>query len=150
MSIKWGPSTWLLLHSLSFKVKEEEFDSVKLELIDIFKQMCFVLPCPYCQKHAKEYITSKDFNKIKSKQDFIDMLWVFHNIVNVKTGKKVYKREDLKVYENAVLKNVVINFQRTFMKPINNQRLLMDTLGRERVIQRLNVFLKNNYSKFAF
>ena len=57
MSIKWGPSTWLLLHSLSFKVKEEEFDSVKLELIDIFKQMCFVLPCPYCQKHAKEYIT---------------------------------------------------------------------------------------------
>ena len=89
MSIKWGPSTWLLLHSLSFKVKEEEFDSVKLELIDIFKQMCFVLPCPYCQKHAKEYITSKDFNKIKSKQDFIDILWAFHNIVNVKTGKKL-------------------------------------------------------------
>ena len=150
MSIKWGPSTWLLLHSLSFKVKEEEFDSVKLELIDIFKQTCSVLPCPYCQKHAKEYITSKDFNKIKSKQDFIDMLWVFHNIVNVKTGKKVYNREDLKVYENAVLKNVVINFQRVFMKPINNQRLLMDTLGRERVIQRLNIFFKNNYNKFVF
>ena len=150
MSTIWGKSTWLFLHTFAVKIKEEEFDNVKNNMIEIFKQICFVLPCPYCQKHAKQFITNNDFTKIKSKEDFIIMLWSFHNIVNKKTGKKPFPYESIGIYEKAIFKNVIINFQRVFMRPINNQRLLMDSLGRSRIIDKINKFIKDNYNKFNF
>ena len=150
MTTKWGNATWLFLHSFALKIKDEEFDSVKNNMIEIFKQICFVLPCPHCQKHAKEFISKNDFTKIKTKNDFIIMLWSFHNIVNKNTGKKLFPYTEIKMYEKAVFKNVIINFERVFLRPINNQRLLMDSLGRTRVINKINIFIKLNYKKFNF
>tara|TARA_E500000178_G_scaffold148797_1_gene148429 strand:- start:814 stop:1263 length:450 start_codon:yes stop_codon:yes gene_type:complete len=146
----WGNSTWLFLHTFALKIKEEDFHIVKNEMIEIFKSICFVLPCPYCQIHAKQFISSNNFTKIKNKQDFIIMLWSFHNIVNKKTGKKPFSYDKMNIYEKAVLKNVIINFQRVFMRPINNQRLLMDSLGRSRVVNKINNFFNIHHNKFNF
>ena len=146
----WGNSTWLFLHTFALKIKEEDFYIVKNEMIKIFKSICFVLPCPYCQTHAKQFISNNDFTKIKNKQDFIFMLWSFHNIVNKRTGKKPFSYDKINMYEKAVFKNVIINFQRVFMRPINNQRLLMDSLGRTRVVNRINNFFNIHHNKFNF
>ena len=78
------------------------------------------------------------------------MLWSFHNIVNKKTGKVPFSYDKINIYEKALLKNVIINFQRVFMRPINNQRLLMDSLGRSRVVNRINNFFNIHHNKFKF
>ena len=138
------------LHTFAHKINEDDFYSVKEKMIEIFKSICFVLPCPYCQTHAKQFISNNDFARIKNKKDFIIMLWSFHNIVNQKTGKKQFNYDKLNMYEKAQFKNVIINFERVFMRPINNQRLLMDSLGRSRVINKINNFFNINHNKFNF
>jgi hypothetical protein len=150
MSRAWGNATWIFLHTISYKIKEEEFVNVRHDMIEIFKQICFVLPCPYCQKHAKDFIGKNDFNKIKNKDDYIIMLWSFHNLVNVRTGKQQFKLVETKKYEKAVLINVLKYFEYNFMRPINNQRLLMDSLGRGRAINRVKTFINNNKDKFTW
>lgn len=148
MTQKWGQATWLFLHSFSCKVKEEYFYSVKDEMIKIFKELCQVLPCPYCQEHAKHFVATNDFSKIKTRFDYIVMIWSFHNIVNKRTGKKFYSFDNMNMYNKSILKNVVIYFEINFMRPINNQRLLMDSLGRDRAVKHIKTFINNNKDKF--
>jgi hypothetical protein len=148
MSQKWGQATWLFLHSFSCKVKEEHFDSVKNEMIKIFKEICNVLPCPYCQEHARHFIATNDFSKIKTKLDYIIMIWSFHNIVNKRTGKKIYNFDNINIYNKSFLRNIIIYFENNFMRPINNQRLLMDSLGRSLVIKHVKTFIYTNKDKF--
>ena len=89
MSNTWGNSTWLFLHTFALKIKEEEFYIVKNEMIEIFKSICFVLPCPYCQLHAKQFISNNDFTKIKNKQDFIFMLWSLIFLIILRTENRI-------------------------------------------------------------
>mgnify|MGYP007000311546 CR=1 len=42
------------------------------------------------------------------------------------------------------------NFQRVFMRPINNQRLLMDSLGRSRVVNKINNFFNIHHKNLIF
>ena len=118
----------VLLHSFANKVKSEHFESLRSEMIDIFKQICFVLPCPHCQEHAKKYVNSNDFNKIKSKQDFIDMLWTFHNIVNKQTGHSLLHYKIWLCMTKSIFIKICNNFFHKFSKPLHNQRLFMDSM----------------------
>jgi len=148
MSKNWGTATWLFLHSFSCKVKEEHFDSIKNEMIIIFKELCQVLPCPYCQEHGKHFIATNDFSKIKTKFDYIVMIWSFHNNVNKRTGKNIYTFDRMNIYNKSILRNVIIYFEINFMRPFNNQRLLMDSLGRDRAVKHIKTFINNNKDKF--
>ena len=49
--------------------------------------LCLV--CPICRDHANLYIrNNSNINKIRNKNDLIKYLYIFHNYVNIKTGKK--------------------------------------------------------------
>tara|TARA_B100000035_G_scaffold313140_1_gene326156 strand:- start:2175 stop:2639 length:465 start_codon:yes stop_codon:yes gene_type:complete len=144
----WGPATWFFLHTFANKVKSEHFETLRSEMIDIFKQICFVLPCPHCQEHAKKYVNSTDFNKIKSKQDFIDMLWTFHNIVNKRNDRLLLQYKSLVMYDKAIFIKICNNFFHKFSKPLHNQRLFMDSMRRTRTINNIKSFISNNIDKF--
>jgi hypothetical protein len=71
MSKIWGPSCWYLFHGLATKVKEEEFEKIKLSLWTNIVEICNNLPCPDCRKHAMDTIskTNKQ-NILKSKRNW--------------------------------------------------------------------------------
>ena len=84
----------LSLEGLSFTISNSL-------IIEIFSKICSSLPCPDCQQHAKHFVAKTDFNKIKCKRDFIDMIWVFHNIVNKRQGKPTFLYKSLVIYEKS-------------------------------------------------
>ncbi len=148
MSMNWGQATWLFMHSLSYKIKDENFLEHKSEIIEIFSKICSSLPCPDCQQHAKHFVAKTDFNKIKCKRDFIDMIWVFHNIVNKRQGKPTFPYKSLVIYEKSIFINVCKNFVSIYNRPINNQRLLLNSMGRDRATQHILKFVINNKNIF--
>tara|TARA_B100000424_G_C22867526_1_gene462040 strand:- start:173 stop:622 length:450 start_codon:yes stop_codon:yes gene_type:complete len=148
MSKNWGQATWLFLHSLSYKIKDDKFLEHKNEIIEIFAKICASLPCPDCQEHAKNYVIKNDLNKINSKNDFIEMLWVFHNIVNKRQGKKEFPYKSLIIYNKTIFINVCQNFINIYNRPINNQRLLLNSMGRDRVTKHVISFVTKNKDIF--
>ena len=82
----WGPATWTLFHTLAEHMNNE---SIIPQLFNNIKQICMFLPCPECSKDATQMLSQIDINKIKSKQVFIELLFVFHNMVNKKKNKRM-------------------------------------------------------------
>ena len=78
----WGEPTWFLFHTLAEKVKEEEFQNIRVELLNIIYSICSNLPCPVCSTHAKQHLNGTNFNNIQTKQQLKDFFFHFHNIVN--------------------------------------------------------------------
>ena len=109
----WGPATWTLFHTLAEHMNDE---SIIPELFKNIKQICMFLPCPECSQDATIMLNQIDINKIKTKQSFIDLLFVFHNMVNKKKHKRVlgnyaeiqtrYETQDLLVVFNTFLAGI--------------------------------------------
>ena len=110
--MKWGEPTWFLFHTLAYKVKDEYFQKLRVELMDIIYSICANLPCPMCSGHAVDYLKSNNYYMIRSKQDLINMLFKFHNEVNKKKGFSIFPYEELEAkYSSAVTKNIIFNFR---------------------------------------
>jgi hypothetical protein len=70
------------MHTLAAKVKEIDFPVIGPSLILLMIQISNNLPCPECAQHAKEFWSKVKTANIKSKTDLINLLFVFHNMVN--------------------------------------------------------------------
>ena len=42
----WGPPTWVFIHVLAAKVKEQNFPMIGHTLLSVIRQICYNLPCP--------------------------------------------------------------------------------------------------------
>jgi hypothetical protein len=114
--VKWGPAVWYALHTLSVKVKEDSFQTVRKDLLEMIYMTCIHLPCPDCANHAKEYLDKMNFNNIKTKEDLKVMLFQFHNDVNKRKGYEQFPYEKIdEMYSKAntvpVLQNFLAHFQ---------------------------------------
>ncbi len=126
----WGRATWLFLHTLAHKIKEESFINIRKQLLDFIVNICHLLPCPICRNHADNYIKNVNFNTIKTKQDLKYMLFTFHNSVNSNKNLPIFPYDKLdSTYENSNLINTAnyffLNFKHNgFMKAVveNNRR----------------------------
>jgi hypothetical protein len=136
----WGPATWTLFHTLAEHMNDE---SIIPQLFNNIKQICMFLPCPECSKDATIMLNQIDINKIKTKQGFIDLLFVFHNMVN----KKKYKRmpvnyaEIQSKYANQDLLNVFTTFL-TAYNTTGNFKLMAEE-GQRKMIRA-------NFGKWLF
>lgn len=93
--IKWGRPTWRFFHVIAHKIKPEYFNQVRKGMLDTIYSICCTLPCPVCSEHAKQYLNAINFNAIQSKEDLKDMLFNFHNAVNVRKNYAPFSREEL-------------------------------------------------------
>tara|TARA_Y100000022_G_scaffold200283_1_gene215150 strand:- start:1843 stop:2403 length:561 start_codon:yes stop_codon:yes gene_type:complete len=126
----WGRATWLFLHTLAHKIKEESFINIRKQLLDFIVSICNLLPCPICRNHADNYIKNVNFNTIQTKQDLKYMLFTFHNSVNSNKNLPIFPYGKLdSTYENSNLINATnyffLNFKHNgFMKAVveNNRR----------------------------
>jgi hypothetical protein len=143
----WGPTTWIFMHTLASKLKESSFNIIGLQLIRIFIQICNNLPCPECTQHAKQFWSKVKTNNIKNKTDIINLLFVFHNIVNQRKKIQQFKYENLTYYDT---KNVVDTYN-AFSKNFNtrgNMNLINESFHRNMMLTSLKTWVMSNINHF--
>ena len=144
---QWGPPTWIFIHTLVAKIKEEQFSVVAQQVISHIIQICLFLPCPECSVHAKQFWANVNIKNIQTKQDLVNLLFVFHNSVNKRRNVKPFKYVDLQYYNTLKLIETFNNFARNF-NTNGNMKLLTESFHRGRLLQTLRVWLMSNLSKF--
>lgn len=150
MSKSWGPPCWYLFHSLAAKVKEEEFENVKMSFWSIISGTCSNLPCPECRQHATAIIGSVNKNIVlKSKVSLEKFLFDFHNSVNKRKRYKIFTVEEYESrYKNADLNKVITLFINTFNQSTRNNRLMMDAMQRQMFMKNFISWINTNRGKF--
>lgn len=143
----WGPSTWLFMHTLASRIKEDSFKTMGNQLIFSIIQICNHLPCPDCCQHAKMFWRNVKIANITSKKDLIDLLFIFHNSVNKRKRQPLFKHSDLTYYET---KNIIETYN-IFSKNFNtrgNMNLISEEFHRKRMIGLLRNWLMTNIQHF--
>jgi hypothetical protein len=143
----WGPPTWIFLHTLAAKIKEDSFPIIGPNLILLIIQICYNLPCPECSQHARQFWAKVKTANIKNKTDLINLLFVFHNMVNKRKRLPPFKYVDLQYY----LTRNVIETHNQFAKNFNtkgNMNLINESFHRDRMLLSLRTWLMNNLRFF--
>ena len=144
---KWGPPIWTLFHTLAEKIKEDKFSIVGQQLIFIIKKICGNLPCPDCSQHATHFFSQINLSLIRTKTDFRQLLFTFHNIVNKRKNKSQYKFADLPSYSGVNLAIAYRNFLNAY-KTTGNMKLLADNFQRRIIVKEFDAWLRANSSNF--
>jgi len=145
----WGTHIWILLHTLSVKIKEESFPVVGPSLLRLVHGIVTNLPCPQCSDHARDYMKNVNFAAIQTKQQFIDFLFQFHNSVNARKAYPLYDRTDVEEhYGRAILANVYRNFELAYRDKAFNPRHIHDEYLRNRLLRQFRAWLQTNQEHF--
>ena len=144
---QWGPPTWLLFHCMAEKINAEKFSEMKPMLILFIKRICANLPCPDCSLHATAFMSKVNFTYIKTKTDFIHLMYVFHNIVNRRKKKPLFNVGNLSIYSTVNLIDAFNGFISVFQTR-NNMKLLADNFQRRIIIKEFKSWIFNNLNNF--
>ena len=146
---EWGPAIWYLFHTLSYKIKPENFNELKDQIIGHFISICSNLPCPECAEHASQELKHLDKSKITSKKELCMYFIYFHNKVNARTKKKIFTFDEfVSKYNCAVTRNIISNFFIVLSKSDHNIKLLTNSFHRSNAMLDLRKWLAANASKF--
>jgi hypothetical protein len=146
---RWGQPTWLLLHTLAEKVREESFPIIRKELLNNILSICTNLPCPTCASHAVDYLNNIKLNTIVTKQNLKDMLYKFHNKVNEDKKYEQFDYNELdSKYSTAITNNVIHNFMYYYGQKYITNRLSADGFHRKLVMQNLSLWFQTNMHHF--
>jgi len=146
----WGKHVWYFLHTFVEKVKDSEFQSVRIDMLKFIYQICTNLPCPLCSEHAKTHLNNINFNSLQTKEQLKMTLFNFHNLLNKQKGYVIFTQAELSKYSNADFKKVIINFLNAYMERNNNLRMMNHNLHRSIVIKDLKNWFLHNQNKFDF
>jgi hypothetical protein len=147
--ILWGPPIWFFFHTLAEKVKPELFHANRDALFKIIREICSNLPCPTCTSHATQYVNNINFNAIRTKQDFIMMLYEFHNSVNKRKNLPVFPYSELQPkYEKAIFINIVNYFMHFYKMEHHAVRLMSEDMYRRRSATSILEWLHANQHIF--
>lgn len=147
-NVYWGEPTWVFFHTLAEKIKDNEYDKEKQEILKLIKSICSNLPCPECKKHATKYMSKITVQDINTKDILKNLLLTFHNEVNKRLHREIKTEEFLDMYKEKILKDVFINFVRVFSKPIHNNRLMMDSMKRNILMKKIVSYIQENFHKY--
>ena len=143
----WGPPTWIFMHTLAEKIKETSFPVIGPHLILILMKICNNLPCPECAVHAKQFWSKVNTANIKNKTDLINLLFVFHNMVNKRKRMPAFKYASLQYYQS---KNVIDTYN-VFSRNFNthgNMNLINESFHRNMMLASLRSWLMQNLQHF--
>jgi hypothetical protein len=144
MSInKWGPAVWLLFHTMVEKIKEPDNTRLCRELFYQIKNICKFLPCPDCASHATSNLANVNISRINSKSDLKQLLFIFHNSVNIRKKKALFTISELEKYTRANLSAVIYNFKMNY-NSTRNMKLMSETFQRTLVMSQFDQWLKIN------
>jgi len=143
----WGPPTWTLLHTMTEKIHEEDFNKLMPQMFGLIKRICSNLPCPDCSQHATIFLAKLKREQIATKNDFKNMLYLFHNMVNAKKKKPLFNYANMSAYQNLNIANVFNNFVSVYNTK-GNMKLLTESFQRALIVKDLRRWLMNNHESF--
>ena len=144
---QWGPPTWVFFHTLAAKIIPEQFPTIGPQVLRNIIAICGLLPCPECSIHAKQFWSKVNINKVNTKDDLINVLYVFHNSVNKRRKVPPFRYTDLQYYKTLNLIDTFNNFTRNFHTK-GNMNLLTESFHRGRLLTSLKQWLMSNIQYF--
>ena len=143
----WGPPVWTLFHVLAEKVNERIYPRIVGQLFDIIKRICSALPCPECSQDASIFLGKIKLHELKTKNDFKNMIYVFHNYVNSKKRKKLYNYSNLEIYKRY---NIVYVFNRfiSVYHTKGNMNLIAESFQRQMIVKNVRDWFSRNLGCF--
>ena len=103
---RWGNPTWIFFHVYAEKINEDHFKKNNKHIMSQIRNICNCIPCPFCQKHANQFLSNINDNHINTKEKFKQFLFNFHNHANKHTRKPIQKYDILKKYETYDKTNI--------------------------------------------
>lgn len=144
----WGPAIWTLFHTLAEKVNPSAYSYIHKSMFDMFVRICKYLPCPECSVDASNFLAKININNYKTKEQFKDMLYLFHNYVNAKKRKPLFNHQQLIKYRGLPILAVINNFLIKYNTK-GNMKMLADSFQRSLVISEFTYWFKLNYIAFV-
>lgn len=148
MTREWGPPTWYFFHTFAQRIDETFYQQNVPYILRLIKEICSVLPCPTCQQHATQYMSRIQVRHVLTKQQFIDMLWTFHNTVNLRLKKKHFTKPELDIYKNANFGKIIDLFKYHMFRNFSLNRGFTDQMYRRKITQSAITFIQNHRDKF--
>ncbi len=147
--ILWGAPFWFFFHTLAEKLKPELFYENRDAIFGIIREICRNLPCPTCTSHATQYLNNINFNAIQTRQDFIVMLYEFHNSINKRKNLPIFPYSELQPkYEKAIFINIVNHFMHFYKMEHHAVRLMSEDMYRRRSAKSILEWLHANQHIF--
>jgi Erv1 / Alr family len=144
----WGPPIWTFFHTLAEKINDDSFQMVFPILFNFIKRICRVLPCPECSEHATRFLSKINPEGVRNKNDFRNIMWIFHNIVNKRKNKLAFDPSLLSLkYGNNGLVDSYNGFVAVFHTK-GNMQLLAETFQRKLVLTDFRKWFLNNIRFF--
>lgn len=144
----WGNATWTLFHTLAEKVKEESFSVVGLEIFSLIYRISSFLPCPECSMHAKKFLSKTKPETLKTKEDLINLMYIFHNVANKNQKKELFNFENINIYKKKNLIQVYNTFINSY-KTNGNMKLLTETFQRQLIVKNFKSWIIKNIKHFT-
>ena len=129
----WGPAIWTLFHTLAERITEEAYPHVSPQLFKMIMRICKFLPCPECSMDATNFLAKIKMSELKTKLDFKNAFYLFHNYVNAKKRKKLFNYSNMYVYSKYRIIDVVNNFIAKYHTK-GNMKLLTESFQRQFII----------------
>lgn len=140
----WGPPIWTFFHTLAEKINDDQFHEIKASVFSVIKRICKFLPCPECSQHASQFLGRININSIQNKIQFKQMLCFFHNTVNKRKNKSIFKFENTNKYKNCNIGNAFNNFIRVYHTK-GNMNMIAESFQRKLLIDDLRKWFVDNH-----
>ena len=144
---QWGPPVWRFFHTLAEKIKDPAFPIIGKHLFGYIHRIAGYLPCPDCSKHAKLFLAKINISDLKTKQDLINIMYIFHNAVNKRKSKQMFHVEQLPRYKNNSLLNSYNHFISVYHTK-GNMTLLTETFQRDLLVKEFKKWLAEHIHYF--
>ena len=147
--VRWGPSIWFLFHTLAHKIKNEDFQRLKVDFLDIVRGICANLPCPTCATHATQYMRNINYNSINNKEELKNFFFKFHNHVNIRKNIEPFPFTELDgKYSKANTLNIIKNFISVFQYKNKSFNMIANDMQRQRQLELFIAWINANYNSF--
>jgi len=143
----WGPPIWRLFHTLIEKMNPNAYMYVINSMFNMIVAICKFLPCPECSSDATNFLAKINLSNYKTKDDFKNMLYLFHNYVNAKKGKSLYNYSNMVKYNSFNLISVINDFIDKY-NTRGNMKLLSESFHRSVVIKEFIKWFKHHHRAF--
>ena len=143
----WGPVVWRLFHTLAENINENGYTYIYKALFFQIQRICKFLPCPECSKDASIFLAKIKLEDLKTKTDFINIFYLFHNYVNAKKRQPLFNYANINTYKNYRLINVINSFIIHYNTK-GNMKLIAESFQRQLIVKDFKAWLRNYYHFF--
>jgi hypothetical protein len=143
----WGAAVWTSFHTLIEQLNEEAFIFVAPQMYSQFVKICRLLPCPECAQDATQFLAKINSSHIKSKIDFRNTFYLFHNWVNAKKRKPLFNYSNIQIYGKY---NIIVVFNKflSVYHTKGNMKMLTESFQRNLTVNSFKGWFTSVISAF--